>query len=58
MAAGGLLSASGRAAQLVEVGVKPLADAYRASKVIGASTVNDKNEKTGSVDDLIITQKD
>jgi hypothetical protein len=57
-AAGGVLSASARAAQLVEVGVRPLADAYRASKVIGANTVNDKNEKSASVDDLIITQKD
>jgi hypothetical protein len=58
MAAEGLLSASARAAQLVEADVRPLAGAYRASKVIGASTVNDKSEKSGSVDDLTITQKD
>lgn len=43
------------AAQLVEVDVKPLATAYRASKLIGATVVNDKNQTIGHVNDLVIT---
>jgi len=57
-AAGGLLAVPALGAQLVEVDAKPLAEAHRASKLIGASVVNDKNEKIGSVDDLIITPTD
>jgi hypothetical protein len=55
-AAGGLLAVPARGAQLVEVDEKPLAEAYRASKLIGASVANEKDEKIGSVDDLIITR--
>ena len=44
-AAGGLLAIPARGAQLVEVDEKPLAEAYRASKLIGASVVNDKNRE-------------
>ncbi len=58
VAAGSMLTIPARAAQLVEVDAKPLAEAYRASKLIGASVVNDKDEKIGSVDDLIVTPKD
>jgi sporulation protein YlmC with PRC-barrel domain len=47
-----------RAAQLVAVDVKPLAEAYRASRLIGATVQNDKNEKIGVVDDLIVTPND
>jgi uncharacterized protein YrrD len=43
---------------LVEVDEKPLAEAYRASKLIGASVANEKDEKIGNVDDLIITPTD
>src|ERR1700722_15820321 len=57
-AAGGLLAIPARGAQLVEVDEKPLAEAYRASKLIGASVVNEKDEKIGNVDDLIITPTD
>ncbi len=57
-AAGGLLAIPARGAQLVEVEEKLLAEAYRASKLIGASVVNDKDEKIGNVDDLIITPTD
>jgi sporulation protein YlmC with PRC-barrel domain len=57
-AAGSLLAASARGSQLVEVDVRPLAEAYRASNLIGASVVNDKNEKIGRVDDLIVTPAD
>ena len=58
VAAGSVLAIPARGAQLVEVDVKPLAEAYRASKLIGASVVNDKSEKIGSVDDLIVTPGD
>ncbi len=57
-AAGGLLAIPARGAQLVEVDEKPRAEAYRASKLIGASVVNDKDEKIGNVDDLIVTPTD
>jgi sporulation protein YlmC with PRC-barrel domain len=58
VAAGSVLAIPARGAQLVEVDAKPLAEAYRASRLIGASVVNDKNEKIGSVDDLIVTPAD
>jgi sporulation protein YlmC with PRC-barrel domain len=58
VAAGSVLATPARGAQLVEVDAKPLAEAYRASKLIGASVVNDKDEKIGSVDDLIVTPSD
>ena len=58
LAAGSALTIPARGAQLVEVDAKPLAEAYRASKLIGASVTNDKNEKIGSVDDLIVTPTD
>lgn len=58
VAAGSVLTIPARGAQLVEVDAKPLAEAYRASKLIGASVVNDKNDKIGSVDDLIVTPAD
>jgi sporulation protein YlmC with PRC-barrel domain len=58
VAAGSVLAIPARGAQLVEVDAKPLAEAYRASRLIGASVVNDKNEKIGSVDDLIVTPGD
>jgi hypothetical protein len=57
-AAGGFLAVPARGAQLVEVDEKPLAEAYRASKLIGASVANEKDEKIGNVDDLIITPTD
>jgi sporulation protein YlmC with PRC-barrel domain len=34
-----------------------LAKGHRASKLIGASVTNDKNENVGSIDDIIIDQK-
>ena len=55
---GVLLAFPVRAAQLVAVDVKPLAEAYRASRLIGATVQNDKNEKIGVVDDLIVTPND
>jgi sporulation protein YlmC with PRC-barrel domain len=41
---------------LVKVDVSVLATGYRASKLIGSGVVNDKNEKIGNIDDLVINQ--
>ena len=40
--------------ELVKVDVATIAKGYRASKLIGSTIVNDKNEKIGTLDDLII----
>ena len=38
---------------LVKVDLSVVAQRYRLSKVIGSSVINDKNEKIGTIDDLI-----
>ncbi|WP_377805912.1 PRC-barrel domain-containing protein [Azospirillum sp. A29] len=43
-----------QAVALVVVDVKAVAAGYRASKLTGTSVVNEKNEKIGSLDDIII----
>ncbi len=43
-----------QAVALVVVDVKAVAAGYRASKLTGTSVTNDKNEKIGSLDDIII----
>ena len=53
-----LLVGPSRADQLVAVDVRPLAEAYRASRMIGTAVLNDKNEKIGTVDDLIVLPTD
>ena len=40
--------------QLAKVDVIKTATGYRASKIIGASVVNDANETVGKVDDIIV----
>ena len=35
--------------------MQKVAAGYRASKVIGSSIVNDANETTGKIDDLLVT---
>jgi sporulation protein YlmC with PRC-barrel domain len=55
---GGLRAGHARADELVAVDVKPLAEAYRASRLIGAAVQNDKNERIGTIDDLIVTPND
>src|SRR5437879_5623018 len=42
---------------LLKVDVSIVAKGYRASKLIGSGVVNDKNEKVGNLDDIIIDQK-
>jgi sporulation protein YlmC with PRC-barrel domain len=41
-------------AELVVVDVKVVARGYRASKLKGTTVTNDKNEKIGEIDDIII----
>jgi sporulation protein YlmC with PRC-barrel domain len=40
--------------QLVKVDVSVVGNGYRASRLIGTSVVNDKNERIGKIDDIII----
>ncbi|MCA0245957.1 MAG: PRC-barrel domain-containing protein [Proteobacteria bacterium] len=42
--------------QLAKLDVIKVATGYRASKVIGASVVNDANDTVGKIDDVIIGQ--
>ncbi|WP_020188288.1 PRC-barrel domain-containing protein [Methylopila sp. 73B] len=42
--------------RLVVVDIKAVAQGYQVSKLIGANVENDKKEKIGSLDDLIITK--
>jgi sporulation protein YlmC with PRC-barrel domain len=42
------------AVQLMVVDVAAVGKGYRASKLIGSSVVNDKDEKIGTLDDLIV----
>ncbi|MDB5409814.1 MAG: hypothetical protein JWL84_4726 [Rhodospirillales bacterium] len=58
---GGLVLAAGpqpvlsqAAVTLVRVDVKAVAAGYRASKLTGQTVINDKNEKIGTLDDLIV----
>jgi sporulation protein YlmC with PRC-barrel domain len=50
-------SAASQGVQLIKVDVALVAKGHRASKLIGASVTNDKNENVGSIDDIIIDQK-
>jgi sporulation protein YlmC with PRC-barrel domain len=51
LAAGPALPQAG--VQLVKVDLSIVAKGYRMSKLIGTSVINDKNEKIGTVDDVI-----
>jgi hypothetical protein len=44
--------------QLVKVDVAVVAKGYRTSKLIGSNVQNDKNERIGKIDDIIIGQGD
>jgi sporulation protein YlmC with PRC-barrel domain len=43
-----------QAAELVVVDIKVVARGYRTSKLKGTNVTNDKNEKIGEIDDIII----
>jgi sporulation protein YlmC with PRC-barrel domain len=51
LAAGPALSQAGVA--LVKVDLSVVAKGYRMSKLIGSSVINDKNEKIGTLDDIV-----
>jgi hypothetical protein len=46
------------AVSLVRVDVAVVAKGYRASRLIGSNVDNDKNERVGKLDDIIIGQED
>ena len=46
--------ARSQAVELVRVDVQTVGKGYRASKLRGATVQNDKDEKIGSIDDLIV----
>lgn len=50
--------AQGTPQTMAKIDVSAVATGYRASKIIGASIINDANEKIGTVDDLIVTRND
>ena len=43
---------------LMKVDPQTLATGFRVSKVLGATVLNDANEKVGTIDDLIVTPTD
>jgi sporulation protein YlmC with PRC-barrel domain len=51
LAAGPALSQAGVA--LVKVDLSVVAKGYRMSKLIGSTVINDKNEKIGTLDDIV-----
>jgi sporulation protein YlmC with PRC-barrel domain len=51
LAAGPALSQAG--VQLIKVDLSVVAQGYRISKLIGTTVINDKNEKIGTVDDVV-----
>jgi sporulation protein YlmC with PRC-barrel domain len=46
--------ARAQAVQLVAVDIKVVDEGYRASKLMGRSVENDKNQKIGTLDDLVV----
>jgi len=50
--------AQGMPQTLTRLDVSTVASGYRASKIIGASIVNEANDKIGEIDDLIVTRTD
>jgi hypothetical protein len=50
--------AQGKPQTLTRLDVTAVATGYRASKIIGASVVNEANEKVGTIDDLIVSRTD
>jgi sporulation protein YlmC with PRC-barrel domain len=55
LAAGPALPQAG--VQLIKVDLSVVAKGYRMSKLVGSTVVNDKNEKIGTVDDVIADNK-
>ena len=51
LAAGPALPQAG--VQLIKVDLSVVAKGYRISKLVGATVINDKNEKIGTIDDVV-----
>src|SRR5258705_11068000 len=51
LAAGPALPQAG--VQLIKVDLSVVAKGYRMSKLVGATVINDKNEKIGTIDDVV-----
>jgi sporulation protein YlmC with PRC-barrel domain len=54
---GDVRPALAQAVDLVVVNIADVAAGYRASKLIGKIVMNDKNEKIGSLDDMIVDKE-
>lgn len=50
--------AQGAPQTLSKIDISAVATGFRASKIVGATIVNEANEKIGTVDDLIVTRTD
>ena len=48
--------AQGTPQTISSVDVRTIGTGFRASKIIGSTVVNDRNETIGKVDDLLVTQ--
>jgi hypothetical protein len=57
VAAGHSQRVHAQAVELLKVDVSVVAKGYRVSKLIGTSVKNDKNEKIGSIDDMIVDKQ-
>lgn len=55
LAAGPALPQAG--VQLIKVDLSVVAKGYRMSKLVGTNVINDKNEKIGTLDDVIADKK-
>jgi sporulation protein YlmC with PRC-barrel domain len=54
---GGQYRGLAQAVDVLAIDIKPLAKGYRASGLMGATVTNDKNERVGTIDDLIIDRE-
>jgi hypothetical protein len=52
------VQAQGTPQTVSAVTVQKLSTGYRATKIVGSSVVNDRNETIGKIDDLIISRDD
>jgi hypothetical protein len=55
LAGGALSQGAPQTVGIVKVDPQSVATGFRASKIVGASVVNEANETVGTIDDLIVT---
>ena len=51
-----VVAAQAQTVQLIAVDVKAVEEGYKTSKLVGSNVRNDKDEKIGTLDDLIVTK--